>query len=201
MEVSPTKKMSKNEKLNALTRLLIYVLILLILFYRSTMWIILCVVVIVLLMIMGKSERTRENFCVDGVCIKKQQCVLPSFDNPMMNPGLIDYYTDPNRPAACDLSDPEIAKQADQLLDYNFFKNVRNPFERNYFYRQFYTVPVTTIPNDQTAFAESLFRQPESCKINPANCYQYEDIRFNRINPALDGAKEVFYRDPFGMLN
>jgi spermidine synthase len=77
---------------------------------------------------------------------------------------------------------------------------VRDPFERKFVEISFYTMPVTTIPNDQTGFAESLFKKSESCKENTANRYRYEDLRFNQTNPAIDVHHEVFNANLFGNL-
>jgi len=206
----PTSNMTKNETFNSLTRFFIYLILLCLLFSLSYTLIYLSLIIIVMLVLFSGSETPpstmnekilNEPFCENGICEKKVKCTTPTFDNPFMNVGLIDYVDDPNRPEACLLTDKNIGHEADQYMKYNLFFNAGDPFERKFAERSFYTMPVTTIPNDTIAFAQSLFRQPESCKINPANCYRYEDIRFNRINPALDGDNEVFYRDPFGNLN
>jgi hypothetical protein len=64
-------------------------------------------------------------------------------------------------------------------------------FNRNTSQRQFYTTPVTTIPNDQTGFARWLYKLPETCKENQSNCLKYEDIRFNRFNPNIDRMERI----------
>ena len=47
--------------------------------------------------------------------------------------------------------------------------------------RQFYTMPSTTIPNDQTGFAKFLYQLPTTCKEDSAQCLRYEDVRYSRV--------------------
>ena len=102
-------------------------------------------------------------------------CDGPTFENPYMNVMPGDYLKNSQRPRAC--------YSKEELADVMMFGNFPDVFNRRFAERSFYSNPVTTIPNDQTAFAQSLFRPEESCKLNPANCYRYEDLRFNQVNP------------------
>jgi hypothetical protein len=75
---------------------------------------------------------------------------LPSFDNPMGNVLLSDYVDNPDRPSAAWY--PSVRAEVQQKWSQiHPFERVRDA-ERN-----FYTAPVSTIPNDQTAFAEASF--------------------------------------------
>ena len=38
----------------------------------------------------------------------------------------------------------------------------------------FYTVPIRTVPNDQTEFANWLYKTGPTCKENSQNCTYYE---------------------------
>ena len=92
-----------------------------------------------------------------------------------MNVLISDY--DKERLPACD---PEEKK--DEMLDFyneNLYRNVEDLFERKNSERQFYTLPTTTIPNDQTAFAKWLYGTPKTCKYDGINCLKYEDIRYH----------------------
>ena len=90
-----------------------------------------------------------------------------------------------DRPAGCLSTDKEIKKEIDTQFNYNNFRDVDDLFVRGNSQRQFYTMPSTTIPNDQDGFAKWLYKLPETCKENQTNCLRYEDIRFNRFNPIL----------------
>ena len=50
-----------------------------------------------------------------------------------------------------------------------FSSRIRNIFSKNNSQRQFYTTPVTTIPNDQKSFANWLYKTPPTCKENNGN--------------------------------
>jgi hypothetical protein len=81
-------------------------------------------------------------------------CVPPTDNNPHMNVMLGDYINMPNRPSACDVTNP-VVKQAvraniPDLPQDDLFSDGRMD-------RQFYTMPSTTIPNDQTGYRNFLF--------------------------------------------
>ena len=61
----------------------------------------------------------------------------------------------------------------------NLYKNAEDLFEKKNSERQFYTVPATTVPNDQIKFAEWLWKEADTCKYNGIQCLEYEDIRFH----------------------
>lgn len=208
LDFFPTKNMTTNEFYNSLTRFFIYLIIIALIFTLYNLVYISLVFIVLFIILQAGSSNTEkslqpyaESFCDGGFCEKQVKCIIPTYNNPFMNVQLIDYYRDPNKPAACDITDKTVAREAEQYMMYNQFFNAGDPFERKFVERSFYTLPVTTIPNDTIAFAQSLYKLSESCKLNPANCYNYEDIRFNRVNPALNGEKEIFYMDPFGNLN
>ena len=52
---------------------------------------------------------------------------------------------------------------------FNLYKDVSDIFSKNNSQRQFYTTPVTTIPNDQGSFADWLYKTPPTCKENNGN--------------------------------
>ena len=58
-------------------------------------------------------------------------------------------------------------------------QDVDDLFGRYNSQRQFYTMPSTTVPNDQKSFAEWLYKTPETCKENSL-CLKYEDNRYNK---------------------
>jgi hypothetical protein len=49
--------------------------------------------------------------------------------------------------------------------------------------RNYFTMPWTTIPNDQEKFANWLYKNPDTCKENQDACIgqNYEDLRSNRF--------------------
>ena len=177
----PTPGMSYTQVLNALTLFFIYLTILFLLIYSDSKCIYVPIIGLVIIIILYYAQRNeeknikqqqQENFN-DGD--KKEPYQMPTVDNPMMNITLADLMDNPERPAAYPINN-KISEQIDDLL----FHDPNDVFNRRQAQRPFYTMPVTTIPNDQTSFAKWLYPLPPTCKENQQQCLRYEDIRFNK---------------------
>jgi hypothetical protein len=103
-------------------------------------------------------------------------CQPPNADNPLGNVLLSDYTDNPSRPEACWY--PGVKPQVEEYLD-NTVKygpaRTRSPtavYQRKAFARQFITAPVSSIPGDQTGFAEWCYGKKFSpqCRNDPKNC-------------------------------
>ena len=105
--------------------------------------------------------------------INTQNCKKPTKDNPLMNINIGD---DPTNNPACIHTD-EIKEDINSKFNYNLYRDTDDLFERFNSQRQFYTTPNTSVPNDQTKFAEWLYKTPPTCKENSL-CLKYEDTRF-----------------------
>ena len=119
--------------------------------------------------------------------VNKSTCTMPTLDNPFMNATMKDYLNvDPetnkiiDRPPACDTNDPNIKREIDKMYDNNLYKDIDDIFGKMNSQRQFYTMPSTTIPNDQDAFAKWLYLSPKTCKEDQDYCLRYEDVRAKR---------------------
>ena len=92
-------------------------------------------------------------------------------DNPMMNLSVLDYGKNINIKA--DLNDKNIdkniiGKDIDLINKYNY-----NELNRvNLLRRNFYTMPNTKVPNEQTEFARSLYNNGPTCKQDTLQCYK-----------------------------
>jgi len=196
-KIVPSENMSKIEILNALTRFFIYVSILYILFSDNIEYIYIPLVGIIIILFLyfiqqnDPLDNKREQFCRQDRCNKIDICQKPNRDNPFMNVTMADWMDNRERPPGCIATDRSIRQSIDENFNYNLFKNVEDLFDRGYSQRQFYTTPSTTIPNDQTGFANWLYKLPETCKENQSNCLKYEDIRYNRFNPNTDRMERI----------
>lgn len=117
-----------------------------------------------------------------------QVCVAPTDDNPFMNVSLADYKNDPQRPSACPFSDDKIKENATAKFYNDLFRDVNDVFGRTNSARQFYSMPSTTIPNEQEKFLEFCYgdmMKPGCKQGNMQNCIS-EDLRQNRRPPQLD---------------
>ena len=64
------------------------------------------------------------------------------------------------------------------LYNSSIFRNIEDVYERENSQRIFYTMPIKTIPNDQTNFANWLYKSSSTCKENTQNCSYYETPQF-----------------------
>ncbi len=103
-------------------------------------------------------------------------CRRPTIDNPFMNPAATEFGVD-NLPVACNADDDEIKDEIKVTFNHELFRDVEEDvFERKNSQRQFYTMPNTAIPNNQTEFANWLYRLPTSanCKEDTSACLRYD---------------------------
>ena len=107
-------------------------------------------------------------------------CQKPTKHNPYMNV-LISYYaSNPTRKPACTLT-PRVKKDIQKKSDSKLYRDVDDIFQKNASDRQFYTTPITTIPNDQTAFATWLYKSGPTCKEGDGDvCYKNVSFSFTR---------------------
>jgi hypothetical protein len=102
-------------------------------------------------------------------------CRKPTADNPFANIVFADYLDAGNIPEPCNVDNKNIQKSMDQLYNSSIYRNIEDVFERENSQRIFYTVPITTVPNKQTEFANWLYKTGPTCKENSANCTYYEE--------------------------
>lgn len=173
-EFYPKKNMTQIEKANSLMRLSIYYSILLGIFNLDSSWLSVSFLLFCLSIFIG----TTENFISE-----KKKCTKPSQNNPYMNFTLGDHINNPNKPKACNLTN-DIRKE--QLK--HFRKNINgdsvlNKFDlysKNNNDRNFYTMPSTTLVNDQDKFAKFLFGDFGKCKSEGIDCLKHRDNRFHK---------------------
>ena len=173
-EFWPTSQQTTAERVNATARFVIYATCILYLIRRDIRIFILGATVLSVLYVMEKSKMTK------GKKEKKEtyvpECQLPTVDNPMANVLMSDYDGRPDRPSACryDTVRDEVNDMLSGRIPYGPQKS-RSPMpdaQRNAFSRQFVSGPVTSIPGDQTAFAEWLYGEKGApiCKSDPSLC-------------------------------
>jgi len=205
----PHLGMTKIEVLNSLTLLFIYIAVICILLTGLSGYVYIPLIAIVVIIIIyytqyypvGSLEKFEDDDTsdVEDANPKPEKkhcknddletCQKPTEDNPFMNLTMADSMDRPDRPKACPPTKKirsEINKQLQKLLRNKYAKTRDSDQHQKYFERQFYTMPVTTTVNDQTAFAKYLYDSPKTCKEDSAHCLRYEDVRFSRYNPEID---------------
>lgn len=171
-EFWPSKDMSFAEQLNCLMRFSLYFALIVLLIKKD-------VNILFVPMFMGiftyyvymvdTQNKINEKMILDSMSMHKNErdgstCVKPSPNNPFMNVLMTDYAKNPKRPSACSPDSKTTRSEIKKHFDKNLFRNVDDVFHKNASDRQFYTTPITTIPNDQNAFAKWLYGQGATCK-------------------------------------
>lgn len=181
----PTDDMSRNEKLNSISRLVIILTIIGTLITQSFRMIITGIItlaVIVLFYFIQKKDKTnKEGFASSNFINNNYQ--EPKTSNPLMNVALTDYKEDPKRKPAAPSFNPVVEENInektkdfvvsqfnnsteceDQYIKSRLFQDLGDNFVFNQSMRNFYSTPNTTIPNDQKGFADFCYGDMKSCK-------------------------------------
>jgi hypothetical protein len=164
-EYIPKKDMSYVEKINAITRFVIYASIILTILRRDLNMMLIpifCMAVIYFLLKWG-SEIPELSESFKNVSEEMQ---LPTINNPFMNvlPGDKTTRLKASESTGC------IKKKVEENFDFNLYKNTNDVFGSENSNRQFYTMPNTSTPNKQMDFAKWLYGGPETCKENTSSC-------------------------------
>lgn len=101
---------------------------------------------------------------------RKNACSLPTKDNPYMNVLMSDYKEFPTRPKACNINNKDVKKAMTEYGSESIYQDMDDVFNRKAGDRQFYTTPVTTIPNSQNEFAHWLYNTGTTCKEKSIMC-------------------------------
>jgi uncharacterized protein (UPF0147 family) len=189
-QVWPAPGMSTNEKLNAITRLVILLTILGYLVtgnFRVIITGLVTIIAVAILKYLKRDEDIKENVkkaakegfaTLDRETLSRMSFETPTADNPLMNVLLPQIQDDPNRPAAAPAFNPvvveDINKKTQEMVVNNFddkkgiderlFKDLGDSFQFDRSMIQFNATANTTIPNDQKSFAEFCYGDMISCK-------------------------------------
>jgi len=186
-ELIPREKMSMNEKLNALSRVVILLTIIGFIFnqtYKVVVSGVITLIVISLLYLIKQhidkqKINTQEGFTPEYSYIdNKSNFKEPTVNNPLMNVLLTEITDEPERKMAAPLYLQEVEQKAndsvksfvgtssfnDKTIDQKLFKDLGDSWGFEQSMRQWYSNPITTIPNDQEAYGKFLYGDMVSCK-------------------------------------
>jgi len=156
LEFWPTAMQSSKDRVAATTRFIVYAMCILYLIKRDARILALGILVLAVLYFLWTSNmipdgQLRPTFG-DGRTpwFGRDTVTMPTIDNPMANVLYTDYTDRPDRPAAAWY--PSVKQEVSQAWEFIHPFEKKRDAERN-----FYTAPSSTIPNDQTAFAEASF--------------------------------------------
>lgn len=165
-KIIPDKNMTLTEQLNATLRFcIIFSLVVVIIKHdlRSLLFAVFCALFTIIIFKYAEKENRNKKGIMEKMNIHEDKyagmCTLPTKDNPFMNPTLVDIKEFPNKPQACNISNKNVKKKMRDAFNDSVYRDVDDIYGRKTSDRQFYTVPSTTIPNDQKKFAEFLYVQ------------------------------------------
>jgi len=176
LEFWPTSKQSAKDRMLSTTRFVIYATCIVYIINRDARIFALGILVLAILYYLWTSNMIKDSKIADGRMSGplRAPVTMPSFDNPMGNVLLSDYRDNPDRPPApwYPSMKTEVSQQWSQIHP---FDSVRDA-ERN-----FYTTANSTIPNDQTGFAEASFGRKFSpmCKDQGGRACDPDNFYFN----------------------
>tara|TARA_Y100000588_G_C14179846_1_gene893115 strand:- start:298 stop:933 length:636 start_codon:yes stop_codon:yes gene_type:complete len=175
MQLWPFSNLSMEEKLNALTRLVILLTILgYIITRRLSIFVIgiLTIIGIVFLYNKRQIKSKREGFGGNTTKIdsnffnlEKNRFTQPTKKNPLMNVLLPEIIDNPQRPPAAPAYEEPVEKVINNsIMDPRLFLDLGDNLAFDRSMRNFYAMPNTTVPNDQKGFGEFCYGDMPSCK-------------------------------------
>lgn len=174
----PDEDDSYNEKMNSVVRFSIYLSVILIIIKNNYLYLYIFIIACLVTFLLSKNNSYNENLVNQN---EKQKCEQPTVNNPFMNVLMSDYKYNPKR-KACKIN-RNVEKEMSQKFNHNLYKDIGDVYEKSNSQRQYYTMPSTTIPNDQSSFAKWLYKVPTSCKSGDGNqCYNLQSKNWQLPN-------------------
>ena len=170
----PTSEMEYSEKLNSIMRLILYITIILYSLKNDLKVFILLIVAGIVIYIMYTMDENKEKYITDKDMYERygieddedeiETCTKPSRENPFMNVTMNEYAENPKREKACKINN-KVNEYIDQYFNEDLYRSVDDIYNKNASERQYYTMPVTEIPNNQDKFAQWLYgNEDKTCK-------------------------------------
>ena len=174
-EVWPKPTYNFAGKLNAVTRLVIFLTLLGYIFTRSMNILVTGVVTIIVIVILFKTQKQKrkmtkkllkEGFTGPALYNKVRSSFQePTRKNPLMNVLLPEIQYNPTRKPAAPAFNPVVEKKINKkVADPRLFLDLGDNIAFDQSMRNFYATPNTTIPNDQKAFAKYCYGEMPSCR-------------------------------------
>lgn len=168
--ILPLQSLTFEEKLNAMARFFIYFGVIMALIRSNAVhlfWGITALVLTVIIYQFHIKAATRIEKYLKGEkidVVDNAVCKRTTVDNPFMNPSVDEYGTKPNYETACPITNEKIYNKMSDNFHERLFQDCSDIYDKTSSQRQFYTVPNTSIPNNQDGFAKWLYSTPPTCK-------------------------------------
>jgi len=178
MEFFPSKRFDILRKLNAIVRLSFVYAIIMYFIRKNTKYLLIPFIAMgITWLVWYKQEDIHTNTILKNSISDKlddlvqindlnTECRIPTKENPFMNPTFSDFGNNVDLPAkSCpSYNNIGVQKRIEELFNEDLYSNVGDIFSKESSQRQFYTVPVNQVPNDQNGFANWCYGTPPTCK-------------------------------------
>ena len=178
----PTAMQTGDQRVSATTRFILYAICVVYIINRDSRIFALGGIALAILYYMWTTNMIKDGKLRTTIGDARQSTIfrpdvtMPTSDNSMGNVLLSDYVDNPDRPAAAWY--PSMRTQVQQVW------SQIHPFERQRdAERNFYPMPSTTIPNDQTGFAQAAYGKPFSAKCHDQGGAACDPDRFYSAFP------------------
>jgi len=134
-----------------------------------------------------KLLKNRENYEKSRFARSKKNnkdCIKPTKNNPFMNVEIGEFDTDKrNGLTACDIENEQIKEDVLDKFNSKLYSSTDDVYLNYNNDRQFYTMPVTDVVNNQTEFAKWLYDRGPTCKQgNQEACYENVNDHLGQIH-------------------
>lgn len=168
-EIFPSKNYDMNRKLNSLVRLSIYYSAIIYIYNRNSKVLILPIIVMGISYFIYKRRGNQivYNNPLEEIISeydKNTKCRVPTKNNPFMNNKLTDYGRVTKDKACPSYNNVGVQHRIEELYNQGVYRDFKDVFNKNTGERQFYTMPNTSVPNDQEGFSKWLYGKPRTCK-------------------------------------
>lgn len=198
-EFFPTINMTLIEKLNSIFRLSIYLSIILYLLTSNYLYLYIMIIVGLFTCFIYYNQRDNLELYFNSIpdsnqnlieeSIHKNIIINPTTENPFMNINLITDNKE-QEPAPPSWNNDDIQKDIEDKFGYNLYRDVGDLYGKSNSQREYYTMPSTTIPNNQTSFAKWCYSVGPTCKEKSIYCA-----------PEMDQVPYINTTDPYYLTN
>ena len=197
----PTMQMTLIEKLNAIFRMSIYLSIILYLFTSNYLYLYKMIIIGLFTIFIYYNQKDNlelyfnsdsndpENSIIKSDIDIKNNKIKPTTENPFMNINLITDNKEKEQ-APPSWNNDNIQKDIEEKFGYNLYRDVGDLYGKSNSQREFYTMPSTTIPNNQTSFAKWCYSVGPTCKEKSIYCTP----EMNQV-PYVDTTNPLLYNN------
>ena len=196
-ELWPTSMMTKNDKLNAVARLVVLLTAVGFIFIGGLSIIVSGIITLGLIALYSGNTHLSKKEGFDNKPLNTKNFTMPSKTNTLMNVLMTDYTDDPKRkraaPAYNRTIERDIVKKTEDGIISNFdddsikerlFRDLGDEFDLDQSVRPFYATANTQIPSDQNAFAKFCYGDMVSCRDEATNsiaCVQDNTTLYSQL--------------------